>query len=863
MSSSSPIQHIFVVMLENHSFDNMLALSGIPGLIAAGPGNCNSWNGQTYRVAGSAPGSMPTDPGHEFPDVAEQLCGAGAQYPPGGPYPPIDNSGFAANYATSTTEGPAPPAADIGDIMLCFDTAQQLPVLYQLATEFVVCDQWFSSLPGPTWPNRYFLHGASSSGLDHSPTDKELLEWETVDGFRYPNGSIFDAMNARGVGYRLYHDDNGPLEGRVSQVSSLHGIELWDVNDLSGFANDLQGSYPWTYTFIEPNYGDVINGSYAGGSSQYPMDGVTRGEALLKEIYETLRSSPLWESSALIVLYDEHGGFYDHVAPGAAAPPGDGSSAAYNQSGFTFDRHGVRVPALIVSPWLAPGVDHTGYDHASVLATLESLFGLDPLTDRDRTAHPIGGLLAPVLSSRSLRTDCPTTLATPLPVGDAAPALYLAARELEPIPKGRSLTAFLGVLLKADSQMSGSPAARARFQSLGTRADARAYLHDVMGRALARRASRPRQERSSVLATGGWLPPAGCVRVGRIMSTTGPATPEEPHPEPHPPAPTRGISWIFFGPHGLRAGWSMLIFAAVLAALGLSINGIFAHVMHHHPHQGSGGPLPPSLGMLGEGIQLLLVFIATFVMSRIEHKSVLAYGYQGQARGVRFFSGLVWGFIALSALVLSLWKLGYLDLTGIDLHGASALRYAAEWGVMFLLVGLFEESIMRGYLQFAFTRGVGFWWGALVMSFLFGFGHGHNPGESPIGLVAAGAIGLVFCLSLWYTGSLWWAVGFHAAWDWAESYFYGTADSGLIVKGHFLGEHPAGPLLWSGGTTGPEGSVFILPLIAIMALLMLLWWGRRVRSPFAGAAWCPIRPSQPAPPSIVGTPTAPPSFTFE
>ncbi len=333
------------------------------------------------------------------------------------------------------------------------------------------------------------------------------------------------------------------------------------------------------------------------------------------------------------------------------------------------------------------------------------------------------------------------------------------------------------------------------------------------------------------------------------MSTTEPTTPGLPTPELQPP-PHRDARWVFFGPHGLRAGWSMLIFALILVGLGFIVSVIAAHVLHNHPHHPTGA-LPPWVGLLNEGLQVLLVLIATFVMSRIEHKSVLAYGYQGQARALRFFSGLVWGFVALSALVFSLWKLGYLAFNGVALGGETALRYAAEWGVMFLLVGLFEESIMRGYMQFTFTRGVGFWWGAIVMSFLFGFGHGHNPGESPIGLVSAGSIGLIFCLSLWYTGSLWWAVGFHCAWDWAESYFYGTADSGLVVKGHLLGEHPVGPLLWSGGATGPEGSLLILPLIAIMALLMFLWWGRRVRSPFAGAAWRPLRPATPIPPPMI------------
>jgi phospholipase C len=488
MSSASPIQHVFVLMLENHSFDNMLALSGIPGLIAATPADSNSYGGVTYNVAGNAPGSMPTDPGHEFPDVVEQLCGAGATYPSGGPYPAINNSGFAANYATTTTEGAPPPGEDIGDILQCFDTATQLPVMYELATQFVVCDQWFSSLPGPTWPNRFFLHGGSSNGLDHSPTSEEMGAWETVDGFRYQHGSIFDAMSSRSVGYQLYHDDNGPLEGRVSQVSSIHGIDLWDVNDLSDFANDLQAaSYPYAYTFIEPNYGDVANGSYADGSSQHPMDGVAKGEGLMKQVYETLRNSPLWASSVLIIIYDEHGGFYDHFAPGPAYPPSDGSPADYNQSGFTFAQYGVRVPAIVVSPWLQARVDHTVYDHSSVLATLEGLFfpGMT-LTSRDGNAQPIAGILAP---AGLMRTDCPTTLADPAPAAATAlaPAVDLAARESEPVPDGSSLTATLGTAMKADSKMSGSAMARANLATVQTRAHARQYLRDVMGKVLVKK----------------------------------------------------------------------------------------------------------------------------------------------------------------------------------------------------------------------------------------------------------------------------------------------------------------------------------------------------------------------------------------
>jgi hypothetical protein len=299
-----------------------------------------------------------------------------------------------------------------------------------------------------------------------------------------------------------------------------------------------------------------------------------------------------------------------------------------------------------------------------------------------------------------------------------------------------------------------------------------------------------------------------------------------------PPPPQRNVRGIFVADNGLiRAGWGIALFIAIFVAAAFSLSFLLRHLIHpHHPHNPT---MSPTFGIFSEGFQLLCIAIATAAMALIERKSLFAYGFKGAARTVRFFSGLVWGFIAISALVFVLWKGHLLAFDGQLLHGAALLKYAVLWGFMFLLVGLSEESLLRGYVQYTMTRGIGFWWGALLFSFLFGFAHGSNTGETPVGLVAAGAIGFVFCLSIWYTGSLWWAVGFHTAWDWGESYFYGTSDSGLIVQGHLFGEHPTGNLWWSGGPTGPEGSLLIIALILLIALCMWLWWGRRVQSPFA------------------------------
>ncbi len=481
---ANAINNVFVLTLENRSLDHMLGFSGITGTDAVtgqqtalkglSGVESNSYRGQTYQVTKSADATMPVDPGHEFLDVLEQLCGTNAADPAGGTYPEINNSGFVSDYAISHTsdEGDAP--GNFGEIMKCF-SAEQLPVLNKLARSFAVCDGWCASIPGPTWPNRLFACGPSSGGLDHSPTTAEIITWETVDGFEFPNGSIFDALRKKSQpGWRIFSGDNFPL------AAALKNITLSDVAHFDQFAAAVaSANYPWLYTWIEPNYGDMANGTYEGGNSQHPLDGVTQGEALIKATYEAIRNSPHWDSSLLIVTWDEHGGFYDHVAPPSAVPPGDTAPGSKcNQYGFTFGQYGVRVPAVVVSPRIPAGViDHRPYDHSSIPATVEAAFGLKPLTKRDAAANHV----LPLLSLLAPRADAPPSLPDPVSLA----GIPLVARQV-PSPGATvdsgNLPRLVHVAMRYDlalSPPSNRHAILARAQSIQTRGQAAQYITEV------------------------------------------------------------------------------------------------------------------------------------------------------------------------------------------------------------------------------------------------------------------------------------------------------------------------------------------------------------------------------------------------
>ena len=295
---------------------------------------------------------------------------------------------------------------------------------------------------------------------------------------------------------------------------------------------------------------------------------------------------------------------------------------------------------------------------------------------------------------------------------------------------------------------------------------------------------------------------------------------------PAPAAPELSrLQRFFLNPQGLRAGWSALLFAAIflLALFTLSaISGVLARHLHWQLHPLSTDGLRPGIALLSEALLLASTLLATFFMARIERRSLFSYGLNGPSRARNFFTGLLAGFGFLSLLVLLLLLTHHVQLDPPTLTAPALWRAALLWGCAFLLVGCTEELLLRGYLLSTLARGIGFWPAALVLAILFGSLHKTNPGESHIGLVTAVLIALLFSLSLRRIGSLAWAIGFHAAWDWAESFFYGTPDSGILSQGRRMTAHAHGALWLSGGATGPEGSALCLfVLVVILAWILL------------------------------------------
>jgi membrane protease YdiL (CAAX protease family) len=282
------------------------------------------------------------------------------------------------------------------------------------------------------------------------------------------------------------------------------------------------------------------------------------------------------------------------------------------------------------------------------------------------------------------------------------------------------------------------------------------------------------------------------------------------------------VSRVFLNDQGLRSGWRLLLYILSVVFLVWCSQFVLRKFLGH----GVGGETSGRL-IITETVLLIAAMLPAVVASRLEGRSWRTYGLPIRPEGSRFAVGLVLGFAALSLLMLLIYGFHGVYLGNAVLHGAAVARYAIVWGIAFLLVGIVEEFLFRGYSLYTLATGIGFWPAGVLLCSLFGGLHLLNGGEDWLGGLATAINAMVFVFSLWRTGSLWFAVGLHASWDWGESFFYGVPDSGQKAVGTLFDSHFAGSKWITGGSVGPEGSLLVFVVIAAMFLAIHLLYPRR------------------------------------
>lgn len=354
-----PIKHVIVLMEENRSFDHMLGdlkkinpningLTGkecnpyIPGVPSAGKA-CVSFDAEPY---------IGIDPAHSFEATYNEIWG-----PQNNTLVPKMNGFVWANNEDPT-------------VMQVYNTTT-LPVLSTLAQEYAVFDNWYSSIPGPTQPNRLMFYSGTSYGRIHDPSWEHWIEGEYA-----PQRTFFNDLEDSGKSWKIYYSDF-PTSMEMSQLRPL----IYKVRPMIEFYRDLANGNLPEYTFLEPRWFDF--GEWKE-NDQHPPHSVTYGEYFIKDIYESLYASPIWNNSLLIITYDEHGGLFDHVPPPQHVPNPDGRIST--DPPYNFTTLGVRVPTVMISPWIKKGtIDHGIYDHTSIMHTVRKMLhvNLPPLTKRE------------------------------------------------------------------------------------------------------------------------------------------------------------------------------------------------------------------------------------------------------------------------------------------------------------------------------------------------------------------------------------------------------------------------------------------------------------------------------------------------
>jgi phospholipase C len=402
-SPLSKIDHVVVLMLENRSFDSMLGglgrhydspavfdgLSGNESNIGANNNPITVYNDPTddaFRIPDP-------NPGETFLDINEQLFGIYDRVPPG-TIPTM--GGFVRNYMRQSNPTPPDPRH-----VMHYLKPRQVPVLSRLALEFAVCDRWFASAPCQTWPNRLFAHTGTPKDRDNPGATgyEDNLVWKIVEGFK--SRTVFKQLeNANnGSTWKIYFRYRSiPHTAILSELN--YPLEMMQIGGTNTFAwfprfiSDCQNGTLPSYSFIEPIYTD-FNVSLLKPDDQHPVGDIVPGEKLIADVYNSVRRGMNWNSTLLIITYDEHGGLFDHVPPPAAVPPDDVVTDPFN-----FDRYGVRVPAVIVSPYirrrtvLRAASGGYPFDHTSIIATLRKRFNIGaPLTRRIAAAPDLESVL--------------------------------------------------------------------------------------------------------------------------------------------------------------------------------------------------------------------------------------------------------------------------------------------------------------------------------------------------------------------------------------------------------------------------------------------------------------------------------------
>ncbi len=467
-TNTSPIEHLVILMLENRSYDHMLGyLESGEHLSRQEYNPVDPLDPTSEKVFVSNASGYITQPNplHDVVSVEKQEYGEVGKI-----VSPAPMNGF----VRVQIENAKGEVAVGKQIMQCFEPTK-IPALTTLAREFVLCDHWHASVPGPTWPNRFFAHAATSDGVCADDA-KHIYSMKT----------IFDSLSEKGLSWNVYYGDIPQCIILEHQVERFSHFKMFHK-----FFEDLDSGTLPSYSFIEPRFVDFLNWK---ATDQHPPHDIRLGEYLIAEVYEALRLSTYWDKLLLVVLYDEHGGFYDHVSPPEKVPNPDGKVSS-NPS-FDFTRLGVRVPAVLISPWVGRGVvDSTVYEHASIPATIRALFSLpEPLTRRDAAANTF----EKNLSQAQPRSDTPAMLPVP-----GEPGLIRRLRELlhmnshDQFLLGKlalekeshaPLTLFQQSLVELADRLNDEAQANvpARAGQIDREHDAAMHIHDSLQRYLAR-----------------------------------------------------------------------------------------------------------------------------------------------------------------------------------------------------------------------------------------------------------------------------------------------------------------------------------------------------------------------------------------